>query len=836
MVALDEKEDFDNLITDLERLLRTLRSSDEIVQSSVRGQRRVTHKRYKVTTTNGPVHIDNWKFPEFDFARKYDSMPCHARGLFTSSNAIVARGYDKFFNIDEFQMVKLETLERECEGQFIVSTKENGCIMFFAGLPDSTLLVCSKNLTGDLESDRLGKLKHYEQGIVDIIKQLQKIGKTTHDLAKELYTQGLTAVAELCDDSYEEHIIPYPPTITGLYLHGLNYNKKSFETRDMASVSDFADAWGFRKVSYTSFETYQSLISYMSAAAALGKHEGREIEGFVIRCKRAGKDFFFKYKFEQPYFLYRQFREATLKLFSTERKRNIREVLSTYSKFKRITLAYLEFAQDYFAKYPEAQEEFHKNIGIIKLRQKFLTLLGYSDDQGMELLAMENNELLSTKLELLLQSTRTVYCVSTIAYPGCGKTTTCMTLSSLFPDWSHVQNDNYPNAKVFYGDIVEHLVNGQLVFVDRMNYRLKYRQELFNSISLYRENAIPDVEIKHIGINFMRSQDQDTALELSKGRILKRGDNHQSVKAESSKQAALALLRDCARNFERPQLKSDDILPISVEGSELKGYDSGFDFLINVDVNSDELSLQNAKIIYQELGRRYPDLRKGEISENQLQGAYQAARDYEPAFVKNVSRQSTKAVYYGIRVDRESIVGHLNEILHESKTWQLFKQNSRIQELFHVTLAHAQSSKKSADNLEVWNMLGRHFAVSQMRKSASSMELKPVEVYADLTLEKIVVVENILIAIKVSSNKFYKSDHGRFAEILNGLRSTNEHLHITIGTRDPAIRPLESNTYLCEIFKNGEPAWGEYKGPDFTATIYDLQFSLDMQQCFIYFQ
>lgn len=837
MENLQSQQEFKNLINDLEALLNTLRSSDNIVSPDVKGQRRVTHKRYKVTTSNGPLHVDNWKFAEFDFAKKYDSMPCRARGLFTTPKGIVARGYDKFFNVDEFQFVKSEILERECQGPFTVSTKENGCIMFFAGLPDSTLLVCSKNLTGDLESDEAGKLKHYEQGIVAITKQLKMLGKTTHDLAQELYQLGLTAVAELCDDSYEEHVVAYPPEIAGLYLHGLNFNTRDFHTKDMASVTEFATRWGFKKVDYTTIDRFSDLMSYVSGVATLGKHNGREIEGFVVRCKRNEQDFFFKYKFEQPYFLYRQLREATLKLFSDDQKRNIREVLTTYLRFKRITLAYLEFAQTYFAKNPEAQNEFKENRGIISLRQQFLSSLGYNDNQGLALLEMENSESLAERLELLLKESKTVYCVSTIAFPGSGKTTTCMTLANLFSNWSHVQNDNYSNAKAFYSDIVQHFLNDKLVFVDRMNYKRSYRKELFRSISIYRENVIPDVEIKHIGINFMRSCNQEQAIELAKERIILRGDNHQSVKAATSSYQALSLLRDTAKSFERPQLNSDDEeLPVSVEGSQLKGYDSEFAFLINVDVKTMDLSLENAKIIYENLIRKFPDLRENSISDEKWLEAYNLAKNYVPTFHKKVSLQSRKPTYYGISICND-LLASLSMVIGNDNTWRSIKESNRVQEKFHVTLAHIQSTKKNASLLEAWNLLGRHFSVNQVRKVAGPMEQKSVKIFADLVTETIVVIQDVLIVVKVLVLDYYKLEDGTFVKLPSNLPHTNEILHITIGTRDQSIRPAESNSYLQTLFESGKVITaGEHVLENFTAHVYDWKKKLEKQQCFIYFQ
>lgn len=844
MTQVDPPEVFERLIDDLEKLLRTPCSNtdtshapDEVPLSEEEhqrhpGQRRVNRKRYKVTTSKGPLYIDNWKFREFDFSKRADKMPCLARGLFTSSTEIVVRGYDKFFNIDELPAVKRDVLKTECKGPFNASIKENGCIMFFAGLSDGTLLVCSKNVTGDVDLTKTGKLKHYEQGMSAITKQVAKLGKTTQQLALELYRLRVTAVAELCDDSYEEHVVPYPPERAGLYLHGLNHNKRQFETLDMDSVATFADQWGFTKVEYSVFETFDEVMNYATQIENEGKYFDREIEGLVIRCKRSEQDYFFKYKIEQPYFLYRQFREATLKLFSNDNKRNIREVLATYSDFKRITLAYLEFAQEYFAAHPEEVAKFGDNTGIIKLRQEFLKSLGYEENQGLKLLEMNQHESLAAKLELLLENTKTVYVLSTIAVPGCGKTTTAMTLCNLFSDWKHFQNDDYSNAKGLYTAILQLFLDAPVIIMDRVNYRQKYRQEAFESLSKTRAIFAPDVEIKHVGLNFIRLE-KAKAEEIYRQRILDRGDNHQSLKAKKFPSAAMSVLTSNLASFEGPKLKSGELeLPVCVEGSELLGMDSTYNIVINMDVDCVDLSLKNAKIIYQELRRNFPELDKGDIPESAWQEAFHKAKQYQPTFSKNVSVPSRQPVYYGIRINREPVVGHLEEILRNCETWKTIKENKRIQDSFHMTLSHAMSKSKSSVNGEIWTRLGREFAVNQKKKATAQMD-KLQNVVADVRVEKIVVIDNVLVVLKVKVNRFYKCKDGNLTEYAEDLPTTNKHLHVTIGTKTEAIKPRESNSYLEKLFEAGNIECGTYEFPTFTAHVYDWGQEFEKQVGFI---
>ncbi len=128
---------------------------------------------------------------------------------------------------------------------------------------------------------------------------------------------NVTAVAELCDDTFEEHVLEYPASMAGLYLHGINFNLPEFATLSGPEVHEFADNWGFKKAQYVIIQSLDDVKSFLEKCAETGSWGGRDTEGFVIRCKiretdrKPYRDWFFKYKFEEPYLMYRQWREAT---------------------------------------------------------------------------------------------------------------------------------------------------------------------------------------------------------------------------------------------------------------------------------------------------------------------------------------------------------------------------------------------------------------------------------------------------------------------------------------------------------------------------------------------
>lgn len=813
-------------------------------------KRAVTKTECLVSTSKGRLLIDSWKFPEFQYLKYSDRLPCKARGLFTRNERIVARGYDKFFNVNEADIVSDSRLKEECKGPFVASTKENGCIIFFAGLEDSTLVVCSKNMTGDLDTETYkSQGKHYKKGIEAIHKQLAEIGKTPEEFARTLYELNTTAVAELCDDEFEEHILEYPEKLAGLYLHGLNNNEIKFSTAPMSSVSEFGKTWGFKEVEYTTYETYDELMAFIKGVDAVGTYKGRELEGFVIRCKRENKDelqvptyedYFFKYKYEQPYSLYRQLREATLKFYPKDYTRPLTDIRYMYPKFRKITFAYLQFAGEYFQKYPERREEFEANIGVIKLRKLFVEDLLADQPEGVKAHEMEANEKISAKFNRLISTTETVYCFVTMAAPGCGKTTTCMTLANLCPNWEHVQNDDFGSGKNITDKVLELLGAKKVVFFDRMNYRENYRKEFFTKIFLKQDGYImPNVEIKFIGLNFLNCESPESKYDLLEKRIMARGDNHQSIAAKSAPIAARSVLLDTLRKFQPPKLKEEEedlsILPRVVEGLRLDRSDSEFALLINMDIDCEDSSLQNAKIIYDEVTKAYPDLKVKEFSEEEWQKAFEAAVKYQPKTKKQVSAPSRTAIYYAICAEKEAIVSHLDTVLENNATWQNIKQNGRIQKDFHVTLAHMMAVRNNKAKYQTtWQDLGRLFSKNVYRKTAAPGTRALVPIFTDVHVEKIVVFENTLVALKVAIPQLYrvKEDGAKVGH--ENTPTTNTHLHITIGTMDQTITPKMSNVHLTDLYETGDVSDGHHQLLNIAADVITWEHTLEGQQGFIY--
>ncbi|KAK2072414.1 hypothetical protein P8C59_006771 [Phyllachora maydis] len=374
----------------------------------------VKKTKFDVADSKDGIRVDSWRFQDWDY--KKPGLPTYARGLFTTKRRdgtpeIVVRGYDKFFNVGEVSDTRWENIIRNTQGPYELTLKENGCIIFVSGLEDDTLLVCSKHSTGD-RSDV--EISHASAGAERLENQLARIGKKKADLAWELRKRNVTAVAELCDDTFEEHILAYGPDKSGLYLHGMNINIPEFMTYPSPLVQHFADEWGFVKTGLIVMDKVEEVQAFLEGVAETGAHDGRDVEGFVIRCKHSSdlarlpyQDWFFKYKFEEPYLMYRQWRECTKSIISRETPK--------YKKHQKITAEYLSYASKRLEADRNLAKLYNQNHGIIALRNDFLAFkqLKGSDAANFEALYGNGDSTEVTKDVILVP----------IATIGCGKTT-----------------------------------------------------------------------------------------------------------------------------------------------------------------------------------------------------------------------------------------------------------------------------------------------------------------------------------------------------------------------------------------------------------------------------
>lgn len=740
--------------------------------------------------------VHSWRMQDWDY--KKPNLPTYARGLFTYKNLagdyeIAVRGYDKFFNHGEVNKTQWRNVENNTRGPYELSVKENGCIIFISGLDDGTLLVCSKHSTGARDDT---PLSHAQAGEKWVERHLATVGKTKEDLARALKQMNATAVAELCDDTFEEHVLAYNPEQSGLYLHGININVPEFVTYPGHLVDRFAAEWGMKKTMYVMEDNIHKVKEFLDGVAETGAYAGRETEGFVIRCQARDsdnapwEDWFFKYKFEEPYLMYRQWRECTKAIIAGKPAK--------IKKHKTITEEYLAFARRQLALNPSLAKAYTQNHGIISLRDAFLKERGVkgSDIIRQEIEAgegfVESREI--TKNVVLIP----------IATIGCGKTTVALALAKLF-GWGHVQNDNIEGRKNrpqrFAEACAAVLRTRPAMVSDRNNHQRREREQIMRDM---QQLVGPDV--RFVALHWVHDrQNYDQIRKAMQDRVLSRGDNHQTIQANSKGSAEVIGIMDGF--LQRFQPVNADEPP-----------DDLFDTVVNLDVTAS--SRENLETIVAQLNSEYPKLFGAMPTAQDLDNAIEAAlNDYKPDikhelnFGGNKSKQqkqqngnsaqpkAPKIDYFCIKLPSARITGVLDAMFkdQDSMTQHFYRQLQglrRVQAEFHVTLIHRASAKERQDHWK--NMLDLHTA----RAAATANPTDPDLGTAKVQLER-VVWDNRVMCFVV---RLVPEGEGEEAMV---WETANDIAHVTVGTASKDIKPKESNDLLKRWVQEGS---GEQNG------------------------
>ncbi|KAJ5151916.1 hypothetical protein N7492_010211 [Penicillium capsulatum] len=751
---------------------------------------------FTVSGTNN-VTVDSWKFQDWDYKRP--DLPTYARGLFTTRRRrdnipeIAVRGYDKFFNVTETNDTQWRNIETNTRGPYELSVKENGCIIFIAGLEDDKLLVCSKHSTGVRHDVNVS---HAMAGEKWVEKHVASVGRSTKDLARVLREMNVTAVGELCDDSFEEHVLAYDEASAGIYIHGLNYNLPEFATMSGKKVHKFADAWGFKKAKYEMFEDIDSVKRFLEGCAETGTWDNRETEGFVVRCQKGQggsepyQDWFFKYKFEEPYLMYRQWRECTKAVIAGRMPR--------IKKHEKITEEYLQFARRQFIQDPKLAKEYNQNHGIISLREAFLKERGL---KGSEIIAMEvqqQGHSAGTETE------RNVI-LAPIASLGCGKTTVALALVHLF-GWGHVQNDNIPKQKnkpkKFAFMITEEMGSHPVVIADRNSHQRRERKQLMEDIF----PVIPDTQF--VALHYVhepKSELLPAIKEITRKRVLERGDNHQTIRAGTNQQGeTIGIMDGFLSRFEGVDTSRDP--------------DEHFSHVIDLDVCAS--SRENLETVVAALHAAYPRLIPNMPSNEDMDAAvnasmndYQVQEDLSFSYGKKQKNgpkppatESSKLTppllarkieYFSISVPTNDITSTLHSLFPSStprENARLYHQlvnSRRIQPAFHVTLIHRASRESDAGT---WSHYTKQYIDALTVNPVPNPVQNPPKLGpARVRLERLVwdnrIMAFVVRILPAGEEPTPGTENG-------GFPCANAIPHITVGTASPDVKPKESNDLL----------------------------------------
>jgi len=284
--------------------------------------------------------ISSFNFTRNAFYKKnWNEYTCKARGLFidTVKDKVVARGYEKFFNINERKETELEHLLVKFKDKITCYKKENGFLGILS-LVNGKLFLASK-------STNKGEFADYFQKIFDD-SGIDKVKLITY-----LKNHDVSLAFEVIDVENDPHIIKYDKS--KIVLLDIIYNKYEFEKESYEKVVALAKVLGCEcKTIYKEFDNVRDFHKWYLENTDEEDLSKDDIEGVVIESS----GIMTKLKF--PYYNFWKF------------MRRVKEQVA-HKETPKLSSLFNATANYFYAWLKKQNEETLAN-DIITLRDKFL--------------------------------------------------------------------------------------------------------------------------------------------------------------------------------------------------------------------------------------------------------------------------------------------------------------------------------------------------------------------------------------------------------------------------------------------------------------------------------
>lgn len=220
-------------------------------------------------------NISSFNFtPAAFFNSIWDAQTVKARGLYVNldSLTILARAYDKFFNVNEREDTQFEALQRNLEFPVTAYVKENGFLGIAAYNSDTdSLFITTK-------SNPEGEYADYLRAMIS-----KKISSESIERMKQISKEeNVSFVFECVDMENDPHVIEYEES--DLILLDIVYNDLDFRRKSFEEMCEIADSLGIRhKELAFKIDAWPEFYDwYNRVTVEEYKYNGRLIEGFVI--------------------------------------------------------------------------------------------------------------------------------------------------------------------------------------------------------------------------------------------------------------------------------------------------------------------------------------------------------------------------------------------------------------------------------------------------------------------------------------------------------------------------------------------------------------------------
>lgn len=231
-------------------------------------------------------NISSFNFSKEAFYNKvWNNMTTQARGLFIDTNnyLVVARSYNKFFNLDEREETKYDNLKEQLVYPINFYLKYNG----FLGI----LSICDNEFVFGTKSQLDGEFSNYFKNIFYKIFDKKQIEAIKNRLLKN----ESSMIFEVVDSNNDKHIIEYEKD--KLVLLDEIYNSIEYLKIDYTKLKTFADKNNMevKELVYIANDLNEFENIFADIKNKDYKHKEEYVEGFVIEDNSG---FMFKYKTE----------------------------------------------------------------------------------------------------------------------------------------------------------------------------------------------------------------------------------------------------------------------------------------------------------------------------------------------------------------------------------------------------------------------------------------------------------------------------------------------------------------------------------------------------------
>lgn len=304
------------------------------------------------------------------FKKSWDDVSIKARGLFfhKPTGEIVARGYDKFFNIGERPETHIDALEQTLTFPVSVYVKENGYLGNLGFHPETKQLIYASKSTPD--SDFAAWFK-------EIMEQTTTADQRER-LRRFLRDFECSMVFEVIDPVRDPHMVEYDaPQVVLLDVFHRSTSGKKLPYEDLRKVgSQFGLTVKQRAMSFKSYEQMRGFMDSKEGDLTW-RFDKRDIEGFVFEDAKGfqTKDKVAHYAFwkEMRGAKDRMVRLRTQKEEALARpKRNDQQLADIDKKLASLPNRKPHPLSTDFIQWMAGQEIAHLSTDIITLRNRYL--------------------------------------------------------------------------------------------------------------------------------------------------------------------------------------------------------------------------------------------------------------------------------------------------------------------------------------------------------------------------------------------------------------------------------------------------------------------------------